>query len=908
MAGKITPMMKQYLEFKELHPDALLFFRVGDFYEMFFEDAEVSARELNITLTSRDKGTPMCGVPHHAVESYVGKLIKKGYRVAICDQVEDPKEAKGIVKRDIIRIVTPGTVLSEEVLCDAGNRYLACLVTDGEEFALTAADVSTGECLWYAAKGADAFSLIKEQLYRLQPREIILKKGGAENSAESGVDGGSGKSGNDSEQLFSDLKKMLKNVLPSCLLNLRTVEDAADRELPEKHFGKLDLSENVKEALTLLLTYLHETVMADLSQINTLEKIRMEQFMQLDSTAIRNLELVKNMRDGGKKGTLLEVLDFTATSMGARALSTAIVSPLLSQLAIRQRQDAIEELVGNPVLRSNIMEQLKRVYDLERILSRLEVGSANARDLVSLKLSLAELPGVKKQLTGAHAALLRKLYEDIQLHGKILELLQASIVDEPPFSLREGGMIKRGFNEELDELHDIAGNNSAWLQNFESSIKEKTGIKTLKVGFNKVFGYYIEVSKGQASAVPPEFVRKQTLVNAERYIVPELKTFENKVLSAKEKIENLEYYLFQQIRESIRCCIPAIQNTAKALAQLDVLCSLALAAFKYDYHRPALNDAGKIDIQDGRHPVVERLLEKEIFVPNNTELDSDEDRLLIITGPNMAGKSTYMRQVALLVLMTQIGSFIPAESADICTVNRIFTRVGASDDLATGQSTFMVEMNEVARILKYADKDSLIILDEVGRGTSTYDGMSIARAVIEYIQKRIGAKTLFATHYHELIALEEIVPGIKNYSVAIKERGSDVVFLRRIVRGGTDKSYGVHVAKLAGLPKEVLKRAEEVLREFAGGAEAAAQGGAAQGGAAVNGAGGKADGSSSATGNKNAAQGNMQVAEAAYGQENAMGSLFMDSLRQDLLDLDVMSLTPIEAMNVLFELQQKAKM
>lgn len=467
-------------------------------------------------------------------------------------------------------------------------------------------------------------------------------------------------------------------------------------------------------------------------------------------------------------------------------------------------------------------------------------------------------------------------------------------------------MIKRGFNEELDELHDIAGNNTEWLQNFESSIKEKTGIKTLKVGFNKVFGYYIEVSKGQASAVPPEFVRKQTLVNAERYIVPELKTFENKVLSAKEKIENLEYYLFQQIRESIRNCIPEIQNTAKALAQLDVLCSLALAAFKYDYHRPALNEQGKIDIRDGRHPVVERLLEKEIFVPNNTELNSDEDRLLIITGPNMAGKSTYMRQVALLVLMTQIGSFIPAESADICTVNRIFTRVGASDDLATGQSTFMVEMNEVARILKYADKDSLIILDEVGRGTSTYDGMSIARAVIEYIQKRIGAKTLFATHYHELIALEEIVPGIKNYSVAIKERGSDVVFLRRIVRGGTDKSYGVHVAKLAGLPKEVLKRAEEVLQEFAGCMASA------NGGNGVFGT-GNAEGSAAVPGIKDAApsgmaQGNMQAAEAAYGQENAMGSLFMDSLRQDLLDLDVMSLTPIEAMNVLFELQQKAKM
>ncbi|MDD7380175.1 MAG: DNA mismatch repair protein MutS, partial [Succiniclasticum sp.] len=571
------------------------------------------------------------------------------------------------------------------------------------------------------------------------------------------------------------------------------------------------------------------------------------------------------------------VLDFTATSMGFRCQRNWIECPLVDLVRIRERQDAVEELVNQPALRDGLQECLKEVFDLERILSRLEVGSANARDMVSLRASLGALPRLKEQLQSARAGLLRKLTDRIHLHSEIYDTLNAAIVDEPPFTVREGGMIKDGYDLELDELHDIARNNSQWMANFERKIKESTGIKTLKVGFNKVFGYYIEVSKGQTSQVPADFIRKQTLVNAERYIVPELKEFENKILSAKEKIEALEYYLFNTIRAKIRAHIPEIQDTARALAQLDVLAGLALAAFKYDYHRPALNDKGEIRILDGRHPVVERLLDKEIFVPNNVALNDTDERMVILTGPNMAGKSTYMRQVALLVLMAQMGSFIPAQSADLCAVDRIFTRVGASDDLATGQSTFMVEMNEVAQILKYATRNSLIVLDEVGRGTSTYDGMSIARAIIEYIQTKIKAKTLFATHYHELISMEQVLEGIKNYSVAIRERGNDIVFLRRIIRGGTDRSYGVHVARLAGLPKKVVDRADEILRDYD-------------------------QGKGMAVGAPAPAQPEKKAEPA-----DMMGSLFTSALQSELLQLDVMSMTPIEALNALYKLQQEAK-
>lgn len=844
-----TPMVQQYLDVKKEHQNELLFFRLGDFYEMFFEDAVTASRELNITLTKRAGGMenmPMCGVPYHSVDGYIAKLVKKGYRIAICEQVEDPKLAKGIVQRKVIKIITPGTAINEQVLEDKRNRYLVFLHEKDEQVCLAAADVSTGECLWFIASGAERLLNITEQLFRLQPAEIVL---------------------NEEPDYWDKLHEWLRSKLPECAISMWQEELGSYFSM---HFDRSGENSLVHDTVEYLLDYLHATVMSDLTHINRLHEIEQDAFMQLDATAIRNLELVKNMRDGSKRGTLMDVLDFTSTSMGARKLRSWIECPLLDVGHIKQRQDAVAELLEDNLLREAVTEKLKTVFDLERIISRIEVGSANARDLVALRTSLSVLPELKALLEKCSSSSLQKIYRNMHLHTELNDELQRAVVDEPPFSVREGGMIKSGYNSELDELHLIAQDNKTWMQNFEQKIKDETGIKTLKVGFNKVFGYYIEVSKGQSSSVPDYFVRKQTLVNAERYIVPELKDFENKILSAKEKIQQLEYYLFSCLREKVRAKIAELQQTARAVASVDVLTALAMAAYKYNYVRPELNNKGAIKIVDGRHPVVERLLEKEIFVPNNTNLDSSE-RMIIITGPNMAGKSTYMRQVALLVLMTQIGSFIPARQASICPVDKIFTRVGASDDLATGQSTFMVEMNEVAQILRYATKDSLIILDEVGRGTSTFDGMSIARAVMEYIHSRIKAKTLFATHYHQLIAMEDELEGVKNYSVAVKERGNDIVFLRRIVPGGTDKSYGVHVARLAGLPKKVLERANEILAEYDNSTE------------------------------------NVPAVKTMENRQQPMDSLFTSSLSEQILKLDVMSMTPIEAMNALYKLQDEAR-
>ena len=844
-----TPMVQQYLDVKKEHQNELLFFRLGDFYEMFFEDAVTASRELNITLTKRAGGMenmPMCGVPYHSVDGYIAKLVKKGYRIAICEQVEDPKLAKGIVQRKVIKIITPGTAINEQVLEDKRNRYLVFLHEKDEQVCLAAADVSTGECLWFTASGAERLLNITEQLFRLQPAEIVL---------------------HEEPDYWDKLHEWLRSKLPECAISMWQEELGSYFSM---HFDSSGENSLVHDTVEYLLDYLHATVMSDLTHINILHEIEQDAFMQLDVTAIRNLELVKNMRDGSKRGTLMDVLDFTSTSMGARKLRSWIECPLLDVGHIKQRQDAVAELLEDNLLREAVTEKLKTVFDLERIISRIEVGSANARDLVALRTSLSVLPELKDLLAKCSSSSLQKIYRNMHLHTELNDELQRAVVDEPPFSVREGGMIKSGYNSELDELHLIAQDNKTWMQNFEQKIKDETGIKTLKVGFNKVFGYYIEVSKGQSSSVPDYFVRKQTLVNAERYIVPELKDFENKILSAKEKIQQLEYYLFSCLREKVRAKIAELQQTARAVASVDVLTALAMAAYKYNYVRPELNNKGAIKIVDGRHPVVERLLEKEIFVPNNTNLDSSE-RMIIITGPNMAGKSTYMRQVALLVLMTQIGSFIPARQASICPVDKIFTRVGASDDLATGQSTFMVEMNEVAQILRYATKDSLIILDEVGRGTSTFDGMSIARAVMEYIHSRIKAKTLFATHYHQLIAMEDELEGVKNYSVAVKERGNDIVFLRRIVPGGTDKSYGVHVARLAGLPKKVLERANEILAEYDNGNE------------------------------------NVSAVKNIESRQQSMDSLFTSSLSEQILKLDVMSMTPIEAMNALYKLQDEAR-
>lgn len=853
-AANVTPMVQQYMAVKQEHQNELLFFRLGDFYEMFFDDAITASRELNLTLTKRSNGMehmPMCGVPYHSVDGYIAKLIKKGYRIAICEQVEDPKLAKGIVERKVIKIITPGTALNEQLLEDKHNRYLVFLQqAQAKGMCLAAADVTTGECEWFLDQTSESFLNITEQLYRLQPAELVVHF--------------------TSEGMREKLQEWLAARLPECVVT-HYDESTPEADYFTQHFAGSDVPDEVHSTVELLLRYLHGTVMADLSHINRLVRIERNSFMNLDVTAIRNLELVRNMTDGSKRGTLLQVLDFTNTSMGARRLRSWIESPLLDVGRIYERQEAVAELAAAAELREAIVAQLKAVADLERIVSRIEVGSANARDLVALRNSLSVLPGLKGILEGFSSGLLRKLWKGLHLHEELAARLQQAIVDEPPFSVREGGMIRTGYNQELDELHLIAADNKTWMQNFEQKIKEETGIKTMKVGFNKVFGYYIEVSKGQSSSVPPYFVRKQTLVNAERYIVPELKEFENKILGAKEKIEQLEYYLFDELRTLIRGKIKEIQETARAVSYIDVLTGLAEAAYKYNYVRPELNNNGEIKIVDGRHPVVERLLEKEIFVPNNTNLNNTDERMIIITGPNMAGKSTYMRQVALLVLMTQIGSFIPARQASVCPVDKIFTRVGASDDLATGQSTFMVEMNEVAQILKYATKNSLIILDEVGRGTSTFDGMSIAHAVMEYIHDRIKAKTLFATHYHQLIALENVLSGVKNYSVAVKERGKDIIFLRRIVPGGTDRSYGVHVARLAGLPKKVLERSEELLKEYD---------------------------------NDN---GHVQQPAAAAAPDNMMGSLFGSSIANELLKLDVMSMTPIEAMSALYKLQDEAR-
>lgn len=859
MTPEYTPMVQQYLEVKRQHENELLFFRLGDFYELFFEDALTASKELNITLTGRAGGLedkiPMCGVPYHAVDGYIAKLVSKGYRIAICEQVEDPKLAKGIVQREVIKIITPGTALNEQLLEASHNQYLVALVGVESELCMSAVDVSTGECLWFSAKGDGREDAVWEQLYRLQPSEIVLSL--------------------DSDD-WGWLEQLLQQRLPDCMVS-RFSLNRNDNNYFGQHFGD-DSSYTVivKDTVEMMLSYLHETVKSDLMNINRLVCVDKEKFMNLDATAIRNLELVKNMREGTKHGTLLEVLDQTATSMGGRKLRQWIECPLLDFTSIIERQDAISEFVENVSLREGLSEKLKNVFDLERILARLEVGSANARDLVALRSSLEVIPAIKNLLSSNKTKLIIRTNNEISLHEDIYGLLVKSVADEPPFSVREGGMIREGFNAELDELHGIARDNKIWMRDFELRIKEDSGIKNLKVGYNKVFGYYIEVSKGNINLVPDYFIRKQTLVNAERYIVPELKEFENKILSAKEKIQELEYYLFNDIRDKIRSKMVGIQTTARALATIDALLSLSIVAFRNNYVKPELNNRHEIAIKDGRHPVVEKLLQREIFVPNDTMMDAATQRIIVLTGPNMAGKSTYMRQVALLVLMTQIGSFIPARGASICPVDKIFTRVGASDDLATGQSTFMVEMNEVAQILRYATSDSLIILDEVGRGTSTFDGMSIARAVVEFINEKIKAKTLFATHYHQLIELENIMPEVKNYSVAVKERGKEVIFLRRIIPGGTDRSYGIHVAQLAGLPKRVISRAEEILQEYD-------------------------------CFDKNSHCAEQVQLNSKPEKKNYQESLFSQSLSQSLISMDVMTMTPLEALNALYKLQEEAK-
>lgn len=852
-----TPMMEQYREVKRQHPQDLLMFRLGDFYELFFDDAELAARELEITLTSREAGSgnrvPMCGVPYHAVEGYIARLIAKGYRVAICEQVEDPKLAKGIVKREVVRIITPGTILYESALAERGNNFLVLIAEQAEELGLVAIDISTGECVWSLYKGADRYAALLNQLSRLAPAELIL----------------TGKL-----ERWTEVNNFLQSRLANCTLTTFIADESAvAAELLAKHFSRNDIpAEPVAViAISRLLQYLHQTLKSDLSHINRLTQFNPQDFLLLDGTSLRNLEISRNMREGGKRGSLLAVLDFTVTAMGGRLLRQWLESPLLNLLEIRRRHDAVGEMVENPRVRSALRESLKSVYDMERILTRIEVGTANARDLTALRSSFEILPELKQCLCGLGSPLLLDTGFNMQTHTDCADLIRAAVTDSPPFSIREGGFIRDGYDLELDELRSLSRDSRQWVQDMESREKESTGIKSLKISYNKVFGYYIEVTHANTTAVPANYVRKQTLVNAERYITPELKEFETKILGAQEKIVNLEHHLFLQLRDFVKQRLTEIQTTARCLAVLDCLLSLAEAAAQYHYVRPTMTEDQRIVIREGRHPVVERLLAGEIFVPNDTLLDSRECEIMILTGPNMAGKSTYMRQVALLTLMAQAGSFIPAKEAEISPVDRIFTRVGASDDLATGQSTFMLEMTEVSQILKNATSRSLVILDEIGRGTSTFDGMSIARAVVEYIKERIHAKTIFATHYHELTCLAEWKPAIQNYSMAVKERGNDVVFLRRVIPGGADKSYGIHVAKLAGLPARVVERSQQLLVQIE--AEATCQ----------------------------------TPRQERPAEPAPMGSLFQSSLSDELTALDTLTLTPLEALNILHKLTVQAK-
>lgn len=857
MTARYTPMMEQYREIKKKHPNEILFFRLGDFYEMFFEDAELASRELEITLTSREAGqntrAPMCGIPYHSSDNYISRLIAKGYKVAICEQVEDPKQAKGIVKREVVKIITPGTVISESLLPDMANNFLAAIYEEKEELVIAASDISTGECIWVFFSGAQRLLSACDHLFRLMPSELLLSS---------------------SIQDLDKLETFLANRIPTCVHTLLHTEDLKESHaLPQTHFKAEDIPQNpvAITAIAYLLSYLHKTLKTNLTHLNRLIHYNVNDCLLIDANSMRNLEITRNVRDGSRKDTLLSVLDKTKTAMGTRMLKKWLEYPLMNPTYIIQRQEAIAELLEKPSVRQETQRILTNVYDLERILTRIEVGSANARDLVSLKNSLSFLPELKALLKNTNSKLLSEIYFYIHGHKDIVDLIDSAIVDNPPFSIREGEMIKAGYDFELDELHALSRDSKEIIKNIELREKEATGIKSLKIGYNKVFGYYIEVTHSNADSVPISYVRKQTLANAERYITPELKEFESKILGAQEKIVNIEHHIFITIRDYVKKYIKDIQETARHLAMLDVFASLAEVAFRYNYICPKISSNREIIIKDGRHPIVERLLTRELFVPNDTELNHHSTEVMIITGPNMAGKSTYMRQVALLVIMAQIGSFIPAREAMLCPVDKVFTRVGASDDLSTGQSTFMVEMNEVAYILKHATSNSLIVLDEIGRGTSTFDGMSIARSVIEYIREKIRAKTLFATHYHELIELAEFSPVIKNYSVAVKEKGNTVVFLRRIIPGGADKSYGIHVAQLAGLPKKLIDRAQDILTDLE---------------------------------DKNIAA---QLITHKKSKVPEPISLFSSSLTEDLLALDIMTITPLEALNILYRLHNQAK-
>ncbi len=867
---KLSPMMKQYFEIKEEHKDTILFFRLGDFYEMFFEDAKIASKELELTLTGRDCGqeerAPMCGVPYHSSESYIARLVSKGYKVAICEQVEDPNEAKGIVKRSVVRIITPGTVLENTMLDETCNNFICNIYISGNCAGACFCDISTGEL--YATHILDKqIQRIKDDLGKFMPKEILI--------------------GGD-VAILKNLSDFISDKLSSSVEMLEDKEfDYNDcKQLLLDHFGKenfdkfglADKKETVS-SIGALLKYLKQTQKKGLERINNIEIYTDKQFMSLDINTRRNLELVKTMMSGEKKGSLLWVLDKTKTAMGKRLIRNWIEMPLLSCTHIIKRQNAVEELNSDLILRANITENLSEVYDLGRLMTRMVYGSANGRDLRSLCSTILSIRKIKDQIKYVKSDLLKEVYKLIDNLEDLEKTIDDAIVEDPPFSVKEGGIIKKGFSEEIDYLNNIMKNGKGYIASIEAREREKTKIPKLKVGYNKVFGYYIEVTNSFKDKVPESYIRKQTLSNCERYITQELKDLEGKILGAKEKVIQLEYEVFDDIRKKVANELIRIENTSKAISILDVLCSFSEISTKNKYSRPDINLEGKIIIKDGRHPVVEKLLNSAPFVPNDVVLDREQNRVNIITGPNMAGKSTYMRQTALIVLMAQIGCFVPASYANIGIVDSIFTRVGASDDLASGQSTFMVEMSEVAHILKNATKDSFLILDEIGRGTSTFDGMSIARSVLEYVanKSKLGAKTLFATHYHELTELESLLDGVKNYNIAVKKRGDDITFLRRIIPGGADDSYGIQVAKLAGIPNIVVARAKQILEEL----------------------------EKSNVKTKEPVKSKIKDVEEKV-NENQISLIPSTSelVVKKIKSIDVNTLTPIEAMNLLFEISK----
>ncbi|MCI8668242.1 MAG: DNA mismatch repair protein MutS [Lachnospiraceae bacterium] len=873
-------MMQKYLETKEQYKDCILFYRLGDFYEMFFEDAVLVSKELEITLTGKDCGleerAPMCGIPYHAVDTYLSRLVEKGYKVAIGEQVEDPKTAKGLVKREVVRVVTPGTNLNTAALDETKNNYLMCITYMDDSFGIAITDITTGDFL---VTEVDNNRTLLDEINKFVPTEIVV------NSAFylTGID-------------VEDLKNRL-SICVFTLDNWYFDEDLCKTTLKE-HFKVMDLSGlGISEyasgtiAAGALFKYLLETQKTTLSHIISVTPYSTGKYMLIDTSSRRNLELTETLREKQKRGSLLWVLDKTKTAMGARMLRQFIEQPLIDKKQITERQDAIEELNSELITRDEIREYLNPIYDLERLISKISYKSANPRDLIAFRNSLSMLPHIKHQMASYRTPLLTGLYEELDELEDIHNLINDSIMEEPPLVIREGGIIKEGFNEEIDRLRSAKTEGKTWLAQLEQKEKDRTGIKSLKIKYNKVFGYYIEVTNSFKDMVPENYIRKQTLANAERYITDELKNLEDIILGAEEKLSNIEYDKFCLIRDTIAEEVVRIKNTAKVIAALDAFASMAFVAERNNYIKPKMNEKGIIDIKNGRHPVVEKMMSGSMFVENDTYLDKQNNRISIITGPNMAGKSTYMRQTALIVLMAQIGSFVPAQSANIGICDRIFTRVGASDDLASGQSTFMVEMTEVANILRNATPDSLLILDEIGRGTSTFDGLSIAWAVVEHISntRLLGAKTLFATHYHELTELEGTLSGVNNYCIAVKEQGEDIVFLRKIIKGGADKSYGIQVAKLAGIPDTVILRAREIAQELSN-ADISARAKEIAGSLEP------------AVKNKNFRANDLEAA-----QMSLFDTVKDDDILEELKGMDVTNMTPIDALNTLYKLQNKLK-